>query len=340
MALIETEVPILDEYGYPCNFGWAKKPLFQYSHVLAEAPGRKIYGSDRYIIFSPQHLIHTEILDGGLMGFAAVTVASFKNKTRSSLSIVNPLPLGSFDLPDSSESGSIKIQRSRFVLDFVAMAGGARILKVDIPKFSHNRGLRGAVVLTPPGDGESIVTNLPWREEKSAFQYTRRSPWYTAEGVMQFAGQELVFTKGSAWGIFDWNRGVRPRRDVRFWAAGSGLAGERHISFSVGYGSADNSFATENAFFVDGKLHKLDQVTFQINPSYWLDKWNFTSNDGRLKMEFTPIMERSVRHQFFFHTHRRRQVFGNFSGIITLDGGEEIAFQNIVGMGERKKTRF
>jgi hypothetical protein len=181
---------------------------------------------------------------------------------------------------------------------------------------------------------------MPWRREKNAFRYSRRSPWYIAEGVIQFGTQELIFTRGNAWGIFDWNRGVRPRSDIRYWAAGCGLSGGRQVGFSVGYDTADSGQGTENAFFVDGKLHKLDQVTFQISPANWLIPWHFTSNDNRLEMDFMPNQERVERNSFIFHSLKCRQICGSFSGRVLLDDLSVFEFQNITGFAERRKTQF
>ncbi len=281
-----------------------------------------------------------EVLDGGYLGYVGITIISLRNKKRNSQYFIVPLPMGSFNMPPDSESGSVKIQEKKLTIDFTAMEGGSRIIKIDFPGFSHYRGLRGFIVLSPPDGAESLYNSMPWREDKLAFRLTRRSPWFIAEGVMQFGTSELVFSKNDAWGIFDWNRGARPRSDVRYWAAACGLYNGKQMAFTVGYGSADGSQGTENGFFLDGKLHKLDQVTFQINPDNWLEPWMFTSNDQRLEMTFSPIMERNEKHNLMFHSLKRRQVFGHFSGKTILDDGSEIEFKDILGFAERKKTRF
>jgi hypothetical protein len=342
MMPIEAEAPVsvLDESGYPVNFGWARSPLFLYNPMSIRASRRFVSESDRYIIFSPTHLISLEILDNGYLGYIGMSVISLKDKKRSTQGYVTPFPLGSFELPPDSTAGSIRIQRKKAVFNFAAMEGGARIIKVDIPKFGHNRSLRGEVVLSAPPEAESLVTLMPWRREKNAFRYSRRSPWYIAEGVIQFGSQEIIFTRGNAWGIFDWNRGVRPSSDVRYWAAGCGMSGEHQAGFSVGYGSVDSGPGTENAFFLDGKLHKLDQVTFQISPANWLIPWRFTSNDNRLEMVFTPHQERVDQSRFLFHFLKRRQVCGFFSGKVILDDFSVFEFQNLTGFAERRKTRF
>jgi hypothetical protein len=112
------------------------------------------------------------------------------------------------------------------------------------------------------------------------------------------------------------------------------------MSFCVGYSGADSSLGTENGFFIDGVLHKLDQVTFHIPLSDWLSPWRFTSNDNRLEMTFYPQQERGDRRRFFFHYFTRRQVFGFFSGKVQLDDGTIVVFQNYTGFAERSKLRY
>jgi hypothetical protein len=332
---------VLDEAGHPVNFGWARSPFFIYDASLFRGRAQRVTSSDRYIISSPTHLILLEILDGGYLGYAGISVISLKDKKRSTQIFQTLIPLGSMGLPDSGESGPVRFQRKkRANIEFIPMKDGIRLIKVDIPKFGHHRYLRGAVVLTPSVQAESLVTHIPWRSEKNAFVLSRRAPWYIAEGMMQFGTTEIVFTKGNAWGILDWSRGSRPRSDVHYWASACGISGGCQTGFSVGYGSADASAGTENAFFVDGKLHKLDQVTFHISPTSWLEPWRFTGNDNRLEMTFFPEQERVERHRLGFHTLARRQVCGSFSGNVILDNGMKLEFRNITGIAERRTTRF
>jgi hypothetical protein len=332
-------VSVLDETGRPVNFGWARSPLFFYNPALIRVPHSRIAESDRYIVFSATHMISFEISDNGYLGYIGVSVISLRDKKRSTQAYTIPFPLGSFGCPSNSDAGSTRVQYKNSALDFIVMKGGARIIKVDIPKFGHHRNLRGALVLSEPPGAESMVNNINWRGEKNAFRYFRSSPWYIAEGVMQFGGSELVFTKDNAWGILDWSRGVRPRADVHYWAAACGMSGGRQIGFNVGYGLADSSHGTENAFFLEGKLHKLDQVTFNIPPVNWLEPWRFTSNDKRLEMHFIPHQERYERNRLFFYSIKRRQVCGSFSGKVVFEDGADLEFHNITGFAERKKTR-
>ncbi|MDR2393804.1 MAG: DUF2804 domain-containing protein [Treponema sp.] len=342
MAQIEHKVPlsILDATGKPVHFGWARSTLFCYDPMAIRVSPRRLTESDRYVIFSSTHLIVFEILESGYLGYVGVSLISFKDKQWFSQVLITPFSMGFFAMPFTSESGSVRIRQKKSSLDFITMQEGVRIIKADIPKFGHHRKLRGELVLFSPSGAQSVVTHMPWRREKNAFCYSRRSPWYIAEGVIQFGTSELIFTRGNAWGIFDWNRGIRPQADIRYWATACGISRGKQIGFSVGYGSADSSMGTENAFFLDGTLHKLDQVTFHISPANWLLPWHFTSNDNRLEMQFIPQQERVEHNRLLFHSLKFRQVCGFFSGKIILDDHSEFTFQNITGFAERRKTRL
>jgi hypothetical protein len=341
--MAETELsflaPVLDDFGNPQNFGWGRKPCFTYDHGSILTRRVKISESDRYILISPTHEVIFEILDDGYLGYLFVSVVSLNGKKRSSQKFITFFSLGCFNLPGDSETGSIKMRQNKNILDFAIMEGGVRIIKADFPRFGRYRSLRGEIVLTPPPEAESLYTNMAWRGKGSAFICSRRSPCFSAEGVILFSSTEIVFTRGNSWGIFDWNRGVRPRSDLRFWAAGCGQAGDHQAGFVVGYNSADSALGTENAFFLDGRLHKLDQVTFHIPLGKHMP-WRFTSNDNRLEMLFTPTQERDESNQMFLYSLKRRQFFGSFSGKVLLDDGNELNFNNISGMTERRKSNL
>ena len=341
---VHSALSVVDDTGKPRNFGWSRQPGFFYDSSMVWAPRRKISESDRYVVFNSTHTVIFEVRDDGYLGYMGITVVSGREKKCSLQGFQTLLPLGLYGMPSGSQSGAVRYRRKNAVLDFVTMNGGARIIRADIPKSGNSRSVRGELVLTEPvEDGfraESLVCNLPWRNDGNAFRYSRCSPWYTVEGVVQFGTTEIVFTKGNSWGIFDWNRGVRPNADTRYWASACGLADGRLIGFNVGHGSEDTSDGTGNAFFVDGRLHKLDQITFHIPVANWLSPWHFTSNDNRLDMTFTPRQEMMDRRRILFHSFSRRQLYGSFAGKVVLDDGAAISFNNSTGLAERVKTRF
>jgi len=341
-------LPLLDEKGQAQNFGWARQPYFFYDPALCYVPKHRITESDRYIVFSPTHMIIFEVRDDGWLGHMGISVISLRDKKRSTQIFKTNLPLGDFEMPPNSTQGSVRWHRKEAKLDFINMEGGAKIIKVDIRRFGRNKSLRGALVLNEYDaplpemqiSAQSLVTNQRWKNQKNTFKYTRCSPWFFAEGVIQFGSTEIFFTRGNAWGILDWMRCARPKADNRYWASGCGISGGRQLSFCVGYSWADFSRGTENGFFIDGILHKLDQVTFHIPFSNWLSPWRFTSNDNRLEMIFLPHQERFDRRRFLLHNLNRHQVCGFFSGRIVLDDGSPLEFQNMTGFAEWSRMRY
>jgi hypothetical protein len=331
---------VADEKGQPHNFGWAKNSYFFYDSTLLNVPRYRVTESDRYIVHTPTHMIIFEIKDDGWLGNMGITVISLRDKKRTTQIFQSIMPLGAYQMPGSSENGNVRWHRKKAHLDFIYMEKGVRIIKADIPKFGNLRSLRGALILTPPLEPESLVTNQPWRDSKKAFKYTRCSPWFCVEGMIQVGSSEIIFNRGNAWGVFDWYRCVRPKADICYWAAASGLCDGRLLCFCVGYSGTDSSQGTENGFFIDGKLHKLDQVTFHIPLSNWLSPWRFTSNDNRFEMTFHPHQERLDRKRLFLYNSTRRQVCGFFSGKIQLEDGSIVKFQHLTGFAERSKTRL
>jgi hypothetical protein len=337
---IERQCPICDENGRPANFGWARRPLYVFDKEKLRAPRRYVTEIDRYCFFSQTHLFLFEIEDAGFLGSIRITCISLRDKKTAKAVYTSSFALGSFNLPSGSETGSIRLHQKRALIEFWTRRSDIRIIKIDIPLLTHATNLRGEVVFMGPEGAQSLFTHSGWHREKNAFRYSRASPWYFVEGVMQMKNQDIVFTHGNAFGIFDWIRGSRPKMDVHYRARGCGIFKKKQISFALGYSTADTDAATENAFFIDGKLHKLDQVTFQISPKDWLLPWQFTSADGKIEMTFRPILNETVHNRIFLHSIGLRQFFGYFSGKVLQDDGEIFIFRNITGMAERKKTRL
>jgi len=335
--------PLLDDQGSLRKRGWSRRPVLSYERAAIDAPVHRISELDRFLAFSKDNALSVSVADDGYTGAVCATIVDLQEGTHVSQSYQIRLPFGSLSLPASSEKGDTKYRNKACSLDFAIMEGGARIVKIDFPDFGHGNGLRGALVLSAPCSAdvpeESLITLRSWRKDPLAFSYNRVQPTFFAEGMMQGADAELVFANKESFAILDWRRSVRPRADLRFWGAASGLVGDAHFGFSIGYGTEDDDASTENAIFYNGKLHKLGTVTFQINPRDYLAPWRFTSDDGRLEMELHPHVERTEKSRVLFYSAKRRQVFGYYSGKAILDDGRSLAFSNMPGIAERLRTR-
>ncbi|MFQ3547326.1 MAG: DUF2804 domain-containing protein [Termitinemataceae bacterium] len=335
---ITTELPLLNEKGRLDVPGWARRPLWSYSRGSIRGLFTRIVESDRYILLSEMAIVLVEVTNRGRMTYCSVQVTDLVHGTSLYDSFRLSTPLGYFEMPGAFEKGSIKIKQKNISIDFSLMIQGARLVKLDIPSFYKGTGLRGVVVLTPPGSGEPLATAARWRRDNHAFRYAVRAPWYIAEGVLQVGNDEIIFTKDNGWGMVDWNRSLYPRGELHFLALASGFSGGRQVAMTIGYGMEDNSAGTENALFLDGRLYKLNQVTFRINPRDWTAPWRFTNDTQQLEMDFQPVYEYRNKRSMFFQHQKERIVFGYFSGIFTQPDSEPVRFYHIPGFAERIKT--
>ncbi|MBS7248505.1 MAG: DUF2804 domain-containing protein, partial [Candidatus Freyarchaeota archaeon] len=114
----------------------------------------------------------------------------------------------------------------------------------------------------------------------------------------------------------------------------------RIFGFNIGYGFGDTSAATENIVFVDGRGHKLDQVTFHFDQKDYLNPWRFTSNDGRFEMTMEPILDRCSKMNLLVLKSVQHQVFGRFTGRAVLDDGSEVKIRKAVGFAEYVVNRW
>ncbi|GHV19244.1 hypothetical protein FACS189494_00310 [Spirochaetia bacterium] len=333
---IEHPVSVFDELGKVNYFGWARSDLFNFNSDLIWTPRRLITESERFMVFTQTHLFIFEINDSGLLGWLNIAAVSLIDKKISIKNEIIPFPMGGLELSSSGSLIQIKIKKS--LIEFISLEDGNKILKIDINDMSHNNRLRGEVVLFKPDNAQALSVNLPLQRREECFQLLCSSPWYEVEGVMQFENVDILLSKRRAWGIHESIRLARSPNYIHFCATGCGFQNGRQIGFYLGYGIADSSGTTENAFFVNGIIHKLEKVIFKISDYDTALPWHFTTTDSRLDMNFQPVQKNMLRKYFLFSSLRLRQEYGFFSGKVTLDNGSILRFRNVTGIAERLKS--
>ena len=118
------------------------------------------------------------------------------------------------------------------------------------------------------------------------------------------------------------------------------------FGFNLGYGFGNTSAATEDMLFYDGKAHKLPvKVVFGIpgddegKPRY-MEDWTFKSEDGRMDLTFTPIIDRYEPFDLKVMCMIPHQVFGWFTGTCTLDDGTVIELDHELGFAEKVHNKW
>jgi len=334
-----TTGPLHDENGELIEKGWARDERRKYSQDGVDAPWYRLKEWDYYCVMGEEYGVAFVIADNGYMGLLSVTWLDFTTPDTTAEIRVLPFPRGRMGMPESADTGDIAVTHKGMTLDFRHEAGGRR-LRLDCPSFDNDRGLAGEVFLKQqPMDRMVIAT--PFDHNPQAFYYNQKINCMPAEGEVTVGGTSYAFAPEKQFGVLDWGRGVWAYDNQWYWGSASGLVDDRSFGFNIGYGFGNTSAASENMLFLDGKAHKLDQVTFHIpEDGYDASPWQFSSNDGRFEMSFEPVLDRIENIDILVFRSIVHQVFGRFSGTVILDNGEKLEVRNLMGFAEDVRNRW
>ena len=331
--------PLHDDKGRLAQPGWARKPLFTYQRNRVKAWPFRIKEWDYYCVLSESAGAAFTIADNGYMGFISVTLFDFEKPGETTRSILTPFPLGRFKMPESSTAGDVIYRDKKNELSFLKEEG-TREITVRFEDFAQGESLEGRILLKEPAHQESMVIATPFPKSPRAFYYNQKINCLPAYGELKLGSRTLGFSGAPSFGVLDWGRGVWTYANTWYWGSGSGLAEGVPFGFNIGYGFGDTSAATENMVFFDGKAHKLEDVTFHIPASGYMDPWRFGSSDGRFEMDFFPILDRASNTNILIIQSDQHQVFGRFTGYAVLDDGRKIRVENFPGFAEKVMNRW
>lgn len=331
---IKSRQKLLDDKGHVKNPGFARRMLFDYNRKDIKACFLKIKEWDYYLITNDDYGVAFTVADNSYLGFISVTVLDFKKKTYDMFSEMKFFTFGKFNMPSSSEDGDIYFKDKKIDIRYV-VKDKKRMIECNIPNFKDGLSFESSIVLDKIPE-ESMVIATPFKENKKAFYLNQKINCMNANGYVKLGEQLLEFKDDD--GVLDWGRGVWTYDNTWFWSTLSGKIDGVSFGFNLGYGFGDTSQATENMVFYDGKAHKLDEVRFHIpqdDTGYkFLEEWTFSSNDNRLNLTFTPIMDRADRAAVLFILSDQHQIFGHFNGRVVLDNGKELEIKDLLGSAE------
>lgn len=340
---IKEKGKLLNEKGELANPGYSTSLIQEYSRKDIKAKKFKIKEWDYYLIYNNEYAVALTIDDNSYMGMISASLINFKEVKEKTTSIMYPFTNGKTNMPSTSKIGDIKVSKKNANIEFLN-DGTTRILKLDMKKFDGDKNLKLEFTITDePKD--SMVIATPFKENKKAFYYNQKIVGMKAEGYVQYGDEKINFSKDDTLALLDWGRGVWTYKNTWFWGAGQGYVDEKLIGFNIGYGFGDTSNATENMIFIDGKAHKLDNVTFNIpktdkNKDDYLKPWTFTSSDKRFEMNFTPIIDRCAKTDALIICSDQHQVFGKFDGTLILDDGTKIILNDFLGFAEKVYNKW
>lgn len=332
--------PLLNSKGAPVEPGWSRKMLQVYDRSAIKAPAFRIKEWDYYLVISnkEQAGFAFTVSDDGYIGLQSVSLLDFKVPFEHTETILNAFPMGSLKLPSTSEKGDVSYFDRRLALEYIKSPGKRRIV-CKFKDFRLGKPFKCDILLEePPMD--SMVLVKPWKEDKKAFYYNQKINCMRASGTVEYDGRVYELDPETDFGTLDWGRGVWTYDNTWYWGSGNGVINGKPFGFNIGYGFADDSAATENVIFYDGKAHKLDEVAFNIPDTGYTDQWSFTSSDGRFEMTFDPIIDRAAKIDVKFIVTDQHQVFGRMNGRCILDDGTVLEVKDLLCFAEDVHNRY
>ena len=215
---------------------------------------------------------------------------------------------------------------------------GKRRITCHFERFWEDKPFDCDITLAQP-EMESMVIATPWDKDRH-FYYNQKINCMRASGWMEYDGVRYTFDPATDFGTLDWGRGVWTYDNTWYWGSGNADINGVPFGFNIGCGFGNTKAATENVLFYNGRVHKLDDVTFHIPESSYMAPWRFSSSDGRFEMEFKPILDRAAKIDFKVLVSDQHQVFGRMSGRAILDDGKAIDIRDVLCFAEKVHNRY
>ncbi len=329
---------LLNEQGELREPGWSRHLVQRYDRSMIKAPKWRIKEWDYYLILSDGFGVALTISDDGYIGLQSVSLLTFgPTPWEHTETVLGAFPMGKLNLPSDSSEGRTAYADKRLQMSFEPK-NGTREIRCHFDNFCDGKPFDCEISLEQP-EMESMVIATPW-DKKHAFYYNQKINGMRASGSATFDGKTYTFDPSKDFGTLDWGRGVWTYDNTWYWGSGNTDLGGKHFGWNIGYGFGNTKAASENVLFYDGKVHKLEDVTFHIPESGYLDPWTFTSSDGRFEMTFTPILDRAANLDYKLIVSDQHQVFGRMSGKAVLDDGTELSIRDVLCFAEKVHNRY
>lgn len=335
-------IPLLDTAGQLTQPGWARQPHPVYRRADIRAGALRIKQWDSYLITDGHIGLALTIADGGYAGLDSVSFLDFDDGWEQTKSPVRLLPNGKTVLSESADSGVSEVAGGGYMLHF-SCENGVRRLSFHMDRFIGDDSVEGEITLTQPPQ-ERLVIAAPF-DKPAHFYYSQKLNCMRAEGWIALGERHIELTPDRFFAVLDWQRGVWTYRSTCCRSSASGELDGVPFGWNIGYGFGNTDAASENALFYDGTIHKLGEVTFEIPKNArgkedYLSPWTFTSDDNRFYMDFTPVLDKHSRKGIFVIESKRHQVFGHFTGRVTLDDGTVLPVRDFFGFAEKAENRW
>lgn len=329
-TILREDTELLDEQGRVTSPGFACRPLWRYDRSRIQASRVRIKEWEYYLVMTDEFAAAFTLGDLGYLRMASISFLDLVKKTDCTRTALKPA--GAPFLQEKVISWTGKDMMLRFETE-----GKSHHIWCWWKNFAGHSDFRADLrFLDEPVDSMNIVT--PWADRKK-FYYNTKINCMPAVGTIVCNWHVWHLDPEKDSGILDRGRGVWPYRIHWYWGTCSTMVDGVPFGFSIGYGFGDTSAASENVIFYDRRIHKLDDITFEI-PANPMLPWTVNSSDGRFEAVFTPELDRSARISALVVDSKQHQYFGRITGTAVLDDGRTIVMQDLRCAVEDIRNRY
>lgn len=314
----------------PDAVGWARQPIVDTSGIARGRGRNKRW--EYWNVTTPTHILALTVSS---LDYAAVHEVWVLDRAaeRAWGKNATVIPARGSELPATVASGPARARAKDLEIDIDPAPDAARgtQLRARTPDVAFD------IVAELPEGHERLAVVVPWSSTR--FQYTVKDLARPASGSLTIEGVTYDVPAGESWAVLDHGRGRWPYNVRWNWGAGSGRSGGRVVGIQVGGGWTHGTGSTENAVYIDGRLHKIhEELTWDYDIAEWREPWRISG--GGLEASFTPFYDKTSRMNLGVVSARTHQCFGHWSGTFTAPGERTVAFARILGWAEEVHNRW
>lgn len=170
--------------------------------------------------------------------------------------------------------------------------------------------------------------------------YTQKTSPLSIKGSLTIQGDRKDLSSPDYMALSDWTCGFMRKETCWNWAATAFTLGDgRSLGMNLSCGVNETSF-TENAFWINGHMNKVDTVNFIFDNDNLNSPWQIKSADKKVDLVFKPEAARGENVNALLIKSRFTQLFGVFEGKLVTKHGEVIALDACPGFAEDHFARW
>jgi hypothetical protein len=178
------------------------------------------------------------------------------------------------------------------------------------------------------------------RSGATGWVYARKTAGQAVTGTVRWRDHDYDLAALGTLGHNDWSAGYMRRRTYWNWSC---LAARDQHGAVVGLNAAagvNETGFTENCFWRDGKLHKIDSVNFHYDRRDLMKPWRVTSYDGCIDLRFEPVGSHRENVNALVAATNFNQLFGRYSGVLKSHDGQESKIDDQLGYMESHYAKW